>query len=245
MNATRSAFALSLFALLGLVCAPAWAKPAAADKDMDAPAGKAAAADADDADASVDGESDGDGAGGRKAKGGPKKPAAAAVDPSEPGTVEGKILDKKKAPLAGVKVALFGKRKGDKDASNIDETVVGADGSFTLEGPAGAYRVIVTDDDTKLGMRSVRIKPGGTSVVEMRLARKPMVSDGAKGGGKKGDDGYGGGAGGITDLRPSDRAMDQRAGNRRPGSTGQGAPEQRAGDRSAGGRSGGGGGRGR
>jgi hypothetical protein len=217
---------------------------AAADGGDDAESAKPAdeaSADSDDgAKADADGNTDADAdPDGKQAKGALKKPAA--VDPSEPGTVEGVVLDKKKAPLAGVTVALYGKRKGDKEASNIDEAVVGADGSFTLAGPAGSYRVIVTDNDMKLGTKSVRIRAGGTSKVEMRLARKDPKSEGVRKAGEKNDNDYGGGAGGITDVNPGDRAMDKRAGNRRPGSTGQGPVENRAGGRSAGGRSGGGG----
>lgn len=259
MNATRTTFTLFLLAFLAVPCAIALAKPAAKDKEPDdAPtADAAAAAEGEDArpaakdksnpvdggnDAKADARRSDAGAEDKKAKRALKKPAV-AIDPSEPGTIEGLVLDKKKAPLAGVTVALYGKRKGDKEASNIDEAVVGGDGSFTLQGPPGAYRVIVTDNDVKLGTRSVRIKPGGTSKVEMRLSRKQRTSDGdMKGGGKKNDKDYGGG--GITDIDPADRAMDRRSGNRRPGS-GPGPAENRAGGRSAGGRSGGGGGPGR
>lgn len=221
MNPTRTTFALLLAVLLALPCAAALAKPdRKATAKGDAPAAPATddaakpAADKDDADADSDGDKPG-----KKAKDTLKRPAA-AVDPDEPGTVEGTITDKKKAPLVGVTVALYGKRKGDKESSNIDETLVGADGTFSLEGPPGAYRVIVTDNDQKLGFKSIRIKPGGTTKVEMRLARKEMKSDGMKDRGKGNDDPEYDGVGGldVTRVRPGAREMDRRAGERgRPG----------------------------
>ena len=207
MNPTRITFAMLLAVLLALPCAAAFAKPdrkTTAEGDAPAtPAKDDAAKPASDTDApDADAETDGDKAG-KNAKDTLKRPAA-AVDPDEPGTVEGTITDKKKAPLVGVTVALYGKRKGDKEASNLDEALVGADGTFSLEGPPGAYRVIVTDNDQKLGFKSIRIKPGGTTKVEMRLARKEMKSEGVKDMGKGNDDPEYDGVGGldVTRVRP-------------------------------------------
>lgn len=92
--------------------------------------------------------------------------------PRPPGTragVHGTVLDAQARPVAGAQVRLM------RGSRVLASQPTGPDGSFTLPGPAGAYRLTVTGDRVLAQTLPVRIRPNQLTTVAVTMKAGPTA----------------------------------------------------------------------